>query len=59
MTPDQDAALTIYLEEWADQLADPASELWISYTDTGPTLDLHHNDRPIIRWLLAGTGGPP
>ena len=54
MTPDQDAALNIYLEEWADQLADPASQLWISYTDTGPTLDLYWNERSIIRWLLNG-----
>ncbi len=56
MTPDQDAALNAYLTEWADQLADPASQLWIGYTDTGPTLEIRWNERSIICWLLDGAG---
>ena len=62
MTPDQDAALAAYFTEWADMLNDPNYQLAISYTNTGPTLDLNIDGLPggpVIRWLLepAGTGG--
>ena len=60
MTPDQAAALAAYLTEWADILGLPSFHLWIGYTDTGPTLDLHAEDhpQPVTRWLLEGnTGG--
>ncbi len=43
-----------YLTGWADILAQPNHHLTISYTNTGPTLDLHCADTigPAIRWQL-------
>ena len=60
MTPDQDAALTAYFTEWAELLELDEYQLAISYTDTGPTLDLHINGLPggpVTRWLLEPATG--
>ncbi len=56
MTPDQDAALAAYLTEWANMLELDEYQLIISYTNEGPTLDLHNKQvgGTAIRWLLGG-----